>query len=520
METFDIKSEISDPPPPKQSRPIRILWLAVVSLLAVLLCMGVSIAIIVISDDQTIASWIVQPAVQLAILAALSNVALAIAFSEAVVSTWWASAENGASLEELHYIWSRGEGLAFFSALAAGPGARKVARTMLALIVIKVATGPLLQRATRQAIKEIVTEEAIKLNMTQRLPEGWGGTVNGRTAITASRNVRRITRAWWRNTSISTRGFCDGTCEGNVRGAGITHNCSSTTRPLHLRTANSTTVVFEINTTMSRNSAGAPVVVLTTLYTSAIDDNCIANLTIDTCEIVSGVVEYPVTLQKKTIKLNRSINLKDRIRSIYTDPGDSPNAALGSPAGTLRSLKHFANNFDNRAWWSSPTIFRGNLMAKLFFTDRDDFANGCALVWSSPTHFVLDSMHDFMFRAALSVGGATESQTVIIKRSKLTLVFHSVYRYLVATSIITLFGVFFVLIRLRWWSLGRPLSMSPLETAKAFCAPVMERGRYHTTTADEILEDLGQIRVKYVDEAMVVNENSTSSTDKPLLAHS
>jgi formate hydrogenlyase subunit 3/multisubunit Na+/H+ antiporter MnhD subunit len=157
MKTFSIESKNTDPHPKKQSRLKGIPWLAFLSLMGVLLCMGASVAIIVISDGQIVESWLVRPAVNLAILSALSNVALGIAFSEAVVSTWWSRAEKGASLEELHYIWNRGEGLTFFSALGAGPSARKVARTMLALIIIKVATGPLLQRATRQELGERVS---------------------------------------------------------------------------------------------------------------------------------------------------------------------------------------------------------------------------------------------------------------------------------------------------------------------------------------------------------------------------
>jgi len=86
------KFEIAGSRPKKQSPLQRIPWLALASLLFVLACMGASVATIVISDNQTVASWTIQPAVQLAILAVLSNVALGIAFSEAVVVTWWTSA--------------------------------------------------------------------------------------------------------------------------------------------------------------------------------------------------------------------------------------------------------------------------------------------------------------------------------------------------------------------------------------------------------------------------------------------
>jgi len=522
------KFEITGSRPKKQSPLQRIPWLALASLLFVLACMGASVAIIIISDNQTVASRTIQPAVQLAILAALSNVALGIAFSEAVVVTWWTSAANGASLEELHYIWNRGEGLTFFSALAAGPSAGKVAGTMLALIIIKVATGSLLQRATRQEIKEMVTEDTIKFNVVQQLPPGWTGSVDTNSSIIGSTDSVRITSAWWRKATISSPGYyCDGTCEGNVPGAGITYNCSSTTRTLNLRTGyGRAAVLFAVNTTMSQNSTGAPFLLLTTLYSSAIDNNCIATLTVDTCKIEAAIVEYPVTIQNSTVTLNSDKLNSTRVRSTYTDRGDLPTGRRGSAAGVLRGLKHFSSTFYTRTWQLGPSSYNGYLMAKMFVqNDPSSYTNftskNCALKWSSPTDYVLDSMQDFMFRAALRAANGTDSQTFSVRHAKRILVFHSVYGYLAAASTITLFGTFFVLIRLQGrWSLGRTVSLSPLETANAISAPLMERVRYNNITVDGILEDIGQTRVKCVDGVMVVDDKSTSSTAEPLLTHS
>ena len=113
----------------EQSRFEGVPWLALASLLVVLVCIGASIAIIITSDTQTVESWAIQPAVLLAILASISNVALGTAFSAAVVVIWWTSATEGASLAQLHYIWDRGEGVSFFSALAAGANPRRVVLT-------------------------------------------------------------------------------------------------------------------------------------------------------------------------------------------------------------------------------------------------------------------------------------------------------------------------------------------------------------------------------------------------------
>jgi hypothetical protein len=133
-------------------------------------------------------------------------------------------------------------------------------------------------------------------------------------------------------------------------------------------------------------------------------------------------------------------------------------------------------------------------------------------------------MHDFMFRASLSAANDKDSLQFEVWRTKPTLFFRTLYRFPAAASIITLCGAF-LLIRLQGWSLRRTVSLSPLETANAFCAPLMERTRYSSTTVDGILKDIGQIEVRYVDGVMVVNDNSTSSIVnldqvKPLITHS
>ena len=277
---------------------------------------------------------------------------------------------------------------------------------------------------------------------------------------------------------------------------------------------------------MSQNSTGAPFLLLTTLYSSAIDDNCTATLTVDTCNIEAAIIEYPVTIQNSTVTLNFDKLNSTRVRSTYTDPWDSPTATPGSPAGVLRSLDHFSEAFSTRTWLSGPSTYSGDPMAMMFIhTDRSTYTNftyeNCQLKWSSPKDYALDSMQDFMFRAALRAANGTDSQTFSVRHAKRILVFHSVYGYLAAASTITLFGTFFVLIRLQGrWSLGRTVSLSPLETANAISAPLMERVRYNNITVDGILEDIGQTRVKCVDGVMVVDDKSTSSTAEPLLTHS
>ena len=505
------------------SRLERIPWLALGSLLVVLVCLGASISVIVASDSQIVDSWKVQPAVLLSILTSVSNSALGIAFSSAVVVTWWTSAVDGASLAQLHYIWDRGEGMSFFSALAAGANARRVVLTASVVVMVKIATNPLLQRATHQRIDQVMTQDVIRLNLAQYIPEDWTGTNSPQSKVALSIAASAVLQDSFNNATIRSLDapgyYCDGTCQGNVPGAGIFYSCSSTTESLDLLVAVNGTLIFAINTTMLQNSTGAPFILLTTVHPSAIDDACTATLTVNACKIETGVIEYPVILRNSTITLDSDeLNRDVTILSPYVYPGDLSTVSNGSSPGPLHILNDFLGNFLNSSAVvdSAKGYTTETMIADMFYqvapSNYDDFTyTHCSLKWSSPTNYVLNVMQNFMFRAALRASNGTHVQTFTAQRTKSTLVFHSVYGYLAAASAITLLVLIIILIMLQgWWVLGRTATLSPLETAKAFCAPLIECDGYDATV-DTTLRKIGGTRVKYIDGSMkIYNDNGTT----------
>lgn len=489
--------------------------------------MVASVIIVSVSDKQTVESWKIQPSVLLNFLSTLSNVALGTAFSAGVAITWWTSARDGATLAQLHYIWDTGTGSSFRSAFRAGGNARKVAFTAFVITVIKMSTGTLLQKATHQAIEDVVTPETIQLNISQIIPAGWTGVIANATEgnLNVSSVALATAQAWWRKDMINTLDapgyYCDGTCEGNVPGAGMSYNCSSTTQPLDLYTGAGTTI-FAINTTIEQDSTGAPFLLLTTLHSSAVDDNCTATLTIDSCQIQAGVVQYPVVIQNSTVTLDTAKLRNITLLSTYAYPGDLPSATPGTPSGTLQTLNDFYGYyFGTHTEVYSPHQYTGNsMLADMFYNANPSSYDNltystCHLSWSSPTSYVLGSLQDFLFRAALrSASNGTDIQAFQVQRTKPTLVFHSEYEYLAAASFIALLGPFFTFFRLRGWSsLGRTVSLCPLETAGAFLATLIITLAGRCLTADEILEVVGRKVVRYVDGEMVVVEQSRDTEE-------
>ena len=71
-----------------QSRPFEYIpWLVFASLLAILLCVVMSIIIISILNNQAVESWSIQPSVLLNLLNSFSNIVLDIAFSVGIANT-------------------------------------------------------------------------------------------------------------------------------------------------------------------------------------------------------------------------------------------------------------------------------------------------------------------------------------------------------------------------------------------------------------------------------------------------
>jgi hypothetical protein len=64
-----------------------------------------------------------------------------------------------------------------------------------------------------------------------------------------------------------------------------------------------------------------------------------------------------------------------------------------------------------------------------------------------------------------------------------------------------------------WWLLGRPVSMSPLEIAKAFDAPLMQRADPNGSAAEH-LRTVGDMRVRYGYHATVVEELESDTTER------
>lgn len=102
------------------------------------------------------------------------------------------------------------------------------------------------------------------------------------------------------------------------------------------------------------------------------------------------------------------------------------------------------------------------------------------LTWNDPMDYMLNTLRELSFRTALRAGSDNASYTKAIQAVPYTGVnSHTIYRtntgYMIVALLVSLSGVVAVSVTYYgWWQLGRSVSMSPFEIAKAFDAPMFK----------------------------------------------
>lgn len=144
------------------------------------------------------------------------------------------------------------------------------------------------------------------------------------------------------------------------------------------------------------------------------------------------------------------------------------------------------------------------------------FVNGAAsdhvLSFSHPTDAVTAAMNEIMFRIAVS---ATNASLLLVgipaQQTSVKNIYQSHYAYFGAALVVIFVTAFSILSTFwGWWSLGRPVSLNPLEIAKAFNGPLFVVPRTSNATLKELLAAFGDIRVQYGE---VVSNDREASGD-------
>jgi hypothetical protein len=99
----------------------------------------------------------------------------------------------------------------------------------------------------------------------------------------------------------------------------------------------------------------------------------------------------------------------------------------------------------------------------------------CMITWKDPTNDMLATARQLAFRTAITAANtsnATDIQTMNALQENQVTIYRSNYLYLALALLFTLLSALCVApIFHGWWRLGRKMTLSPIEIAKAFNAP-------------------------------------------------
>jgi hypothetical protein len=512
---------------------LRFPWAGMLSLLSTIIASAFMLYIVRTSDGQPIDHWSHQPTVYLSITYTIANIALQFALAQAVTMTWWIKALKGdAKIRDLHNIWAFGTG--FTNILTSGWSFNFVALAGLAVTLAPV-NGPLLQRSTVVKEQTVIAPRNLTVPVALEFPGGYTGDIAGRLYRPGSLSAGfiEVMRRHSNSQSINiTNSGCQGTCKGKLQSAGYEIRCTNESMPFTIDLQaewdkNSTTyqmTPFKSNFTFSQTEE----YILNFTATFKGESACASNWTISQCTLRPATIEYPILLSNDTITLDPEGNWKtDRVTALRPPPPTEAGMVRGQTThgGMYLALDNLWNTatqaaFDGVTGWRAPifsTVIQRYIQNVGGMLSQHE-EGGCLLSFSDPTDDAMASVRELSFRTALYIASAnvgiqtpqsrlqnltraqweeTYSQTIGGQQTTRRVIYQSQYSFLAAAVAITMLATFCVLIlSLGWWHLGREVSLSPIEIAKAFAAPTLQ-GANSNAKASKILKEMGNERVSY-----------------------
>lgn len=445
----------------------------------------------------------IQLAVALAVLIAIANIGLGVAFHEGRALTWWIKMSQGATLAESHRYWEHGSS-AFQSVL--GLLRLNVSKITLVsiLMAVTIANGPLIQRAARimpdTRTQPATFHAAVSTDQFSR-PTGFYMT-RAKSLSTLTTNFSRILRSYTNRDPIKLDlEGCEGICSGVLIGAGFDINCTRSSQSYYIdKEPGESWVVGGIQIT--DNGLMVPTMLhLNTTYKGVIGDK--GDLTVTTCILHSAIVQYPFSYANGTVTLRGSSSTVDGIVN-RTEKLMYPNMET-SGLGTWPSLLGgFAFALSSMFSSNVTLYFTGILalqgdgpMGYTYMNSSDAEMGSTNMTWSDPTPPILETFREVAFRTAIAFSNSTFKQAVRGSQMRTTTKYAINKEYLAASLATTFAGALAVTFLYHgFWRLGRPVTMSPLETANAFNAPAMH-GMDGLKTADDLAKRLKSTVVKY-----------------------
>ncbi|KAH0172830.1 hypothetical protein KCU67_g1558, partial [Aureobasidium melanogenum] len=503
----------------------RLPWMVFLSFLGSLTCTALSVCVLIVSDQTAQTSWSIQPSVYLAVLAPLGNILLRYCLSQGLINDWWNLASRRTTLEALHNRWEHGTSLK--SAATSFSTFDRISAAKI-LIAATFAVNPLLQRALRPYNQkttsyvtvpfQLATAESSSKDVDFRSDSIGMFSSTGQLGQPMIRVMRDYTN---RAAIINEHGACPGNCTGTVRAAGLASNCSTTRVPIqmdHQKLPIVPVTVFSIGAGVPSVQEGEPSsLTFSAFYVQTQRSNdtsltempqsCDGSATTVTCIMTPATMDYSVVLRNNTISVDVSA-----VKVAQTKSNDKPDSThVTNYTYALYGLSFVANSIvqSNMNATANPEGWSYWLTGPLsyFHTNikQDSHEISCEITSTDPTDDILTTFNEIMFRVSMvALSNSTNSSLATeytMTASELVIVYESRYIYLAAATFISLLACCSVLpIFNGFWRLNRPFSLSPIEIAQAFDAPLLRLSGAGTSDlpVDQLVKRVGTTGVQYV----------------------
>ncbi|KAH8778373.1 hypothetical protein F5882DRAFT_501781 [Hyaloscypha sp. PMI_1271] len=495
----------------------RLPWSAFAALVGAVGGVVGSVAVLVVSNGKPISDWTVQPTVYLSIISTLTNLMVHYALAQGVTIAWWTRAlKPDTKISHLHQYWETGNSL--LASLKIGRNFNLVALASI-IVAISPVNGPLLQRASRVAVVAEKGTIAISVGMASQLPYGYTGFVEGRGYVPAFYNpiFTPIVNAYSDrlNIKINNTG-CTGTCTSIVAGAGFAVSCSS-----YESTFNANPIMQPagqpFNTSQPLMAEGVLAFQSSFLWYAGAPGNislnveykpapgCAGRLIVRNCTLSPAIVRYKVSVDgnASTISLPANSSIyDDEIISTYNVTETYTPGSYTTYGGLFLALANRFNSWTNMRFAGAIgyDVTTSGAVANQYVqpnTTSGAESMTCGLAFTDPTDNLIDNARELMFRTAVAAANSSNVRSVPAQQEATIAVYQSHYMYLGLASLFTTLAIILVVPTfIGYWYLGRNVSMSPIETAKAFNAPLL-RNEDSNAEADHLIDNLGHIGVRY-----------------------
>ena len=526
--------------------------LGLTAVLFTLLTIPASLLVLLMSNGREVISWKIQPTVYLAILTAIGNSAIRLAATQGAMVVWWSHAVRGTTYLQLHYDWKMSSGA--FGAISAGRRTNLIAIASLCAALV-VVDGPLLQRASSVSLKVPATPVELQALLVPEIPAHFTGVmlvddqnapigVPG-AAVDFTNDFLSTFRNYTGGVEMSQAILgCPGECLATVQAAALSLvSCNSTSSPIDFTTPFSAEeqTAFDDDEAVPLNRTAFNIAIYETLdevgderivlyygaTDAAVSKSCVGHYIKSYCQFAPGIAEYDVRITNNTIT--------------FVEPPSNPkmlqlanNTRITNETIIQENLRVNANNLKTALggiaaagatnFYTYVGLVPSSPGHNPFTTTYDRFAfdmttnyeawdnqTDCAPAWKDPTQQILTTLNELMFRTSIYTAatfnesylkplidqGLNISKTVHGKRIDLVNVFQVNYYYYLAAAVIEFVAALVIFITFHgWWRLGRDVSFSPLEIARAFDAPLL-RDVESNKSAIEIARSMGKEKIAY-----------------------